>query len=89
MKQWSKEHCAQRPEELQPIAPGLYMQRRDIQEVRHEADEVAGTDAYTEYVCESREITESEYAMLESIEQINTEKAIDAYTMQLIEEGVL
>ncbi len=89
MKQWSEERCAQRPEELQVIAPGLYMQRRDIQEVRHEADEVAGTDAYTEYVCESREITESEHAMLESIEQINTEKAIDAYTMQLIEEGVL
>lgn len=89
MKQWSKERCAQRPEELQVIAPGLYMQRRDIQEVIHEADETSGKDAYTEYVCESREITESEYAMLESIEQINTEKAIDAYTMQLIEEGVL
>lgn len=89
MKQWSEERCAQRPEELQVIAPGLYMQRRNIQEVSHEADETSGKDAYTEYVCESREITESEYAMLESIEQINTEKAIDAYTMQLIEEGVL
>ena len=40
-------------------------------------------------MCESREITESEYAMLESIEQSNTEKAIEDYTMQLIEEGVL
>lgn len=89
MKQWSEERCAQRPEELQVIAPGLYMQRRNIQEVSHEADETPGKDAYAEYVCESREITESEYAMLESIEQINTEKAIDAYTMQLIEEGVL
>lgn len=89
MKQWSKEHCAERPEELQVIAPGLYLQRRNIQEVSHEADETSGTEAYTEYVCESREITESEYAMLESIEQINAEKAIDAYTMQLIGEGVL
>lgn len=89
MKQWSEEHCAERPEELQVIAPGLYMQRRNIQEVKHEADEAAGTEAYTEFVCEGREITESEYAMLESIEQINTEKAIDAFTMQLIEEGVL
>ncbi len=89
MKQWSEEHCAGRPEKLQTIAPGLYIQRRNIKEVQHEADEVAGTDAYTEFVCESREITESEYAMLESIEQISTEKAIDAFTMQLIEEGVL
>ena len=50
MKQWSKEHCAQHPEELQVIAPGLYMQRRDIQEVRHQADETSGTEADTEYV---------------------------------------
>lgn len=89
MKQWGREHCSRRPEELQAVAPGLYMQRRNIQKVEHEADEMAGLDAYTEYVCESREITESEYAMLESIEQISTEKAIDAFTMQLIEEGVL
>ena len=89
MKQWSEEHCAQRPDELQAIAPGLFMQRRGIREVTHEADETARTEAYTEFVCESREITESEYAMLESIEQISTEKAIDAFTMQLIEEGVL
>ena len=89
MKQWSEEHCAERPEKLQVIAPGLYMQRRDIQEIRHEEDETEGIEAYTEYVCESREITESEYAMLESIEQISTEEAIDAFTMQLIEEGVL
>ena len=89
MKQWREEHCAQRPDELQAIASGLFMQRRGIRKVAHEADETAGTEAYTEYVCESREITESEYAMLESITQINTDKAIDAYTMQLIEEGVL
>ena len=37
----------------------------------------------------SREITVSEYQMLESITQISNEKAIDEYTLQLIEEGVL
>ena len=52
MKQWSEEHCAQRPDELQAIAPGLFMQRRGIREVTHEADETAGTEAYTEFVCE-------------------------------------
>ena len=71
------------------IAPGLLMQRRNIQKVEHETDEAAGLEAYTEYVCESREITESEYAMLGSIEQINTDKAIDEYTLRLMEEGVL
>lgn len=45
--------------------------------------------AYTDYVCESREITESEYEMLKSIEEISTEKAIDEYTLQLMEGGLL
>ena len=48
MKQWSEEHCAERPEKLQVIAPGLYMQRRDIQEIRHEEDETEGIEGYTE-----------------------------------------
>ena len=43
-------------------------------------------------MCESREITESELAMLQSVEEIQTDKAvsvaIDEYTMQLM-EGVL
>lgn len=49
--------------------------------------------AYTDYVCESREITESEYAMLKSIAEIRTDEAvtaaIDEYTMQLMEGGLL
>lgn len=73
------------------IAPSLYIQRRNIQEVTHE--ETEDQAAYTEYVCESREITESEYAMLQSVEEIQTDKAvtdaIDQYTAELIEEGVL
>jgi hypothetical protein len=73
------------------IAPSLYIQRRNIQEVTHE--ETEDQAAYTEYVCESREITESEYALLQSVEEIQTDKAvtdaIDQYTAELIEEGVL
>ena len=45
--------------------------------------------AYTDYVCESREITVSEYEMLKSIEGINTDKAIEEYTLQLMKEGVI
>lgn len=91
MKNWSKEVCCEQPEELQVIAPGLYMQRRNITEVTHEA--IEGQDEYTDFECESREITESELAMLDSIEAIETGKAvtaaIDEYTMQLMEGGLL
>jgi hypothetical protein len=55
--------------------------------VQHEATE--GMEAYADWECDSREITVSEYQMLESIKQINTDKAIDDYTAQLIEEGLL
>lgn len=89
MTEWTKERCSEQPAELQIIAPGLYIQRKDITKVDHQADEIAGTEAYTEYECMSREITTSEYHLLASIEEIDTAKAIDEYTMQLIEEGVL
>jgi hypothetical protein len=89
MTEWTKEHCSERPEELQVIAPGLYIQRQNIVEVEHPADETAGTDAYTDYECDCREITVSEYQMLQAIQEIDNGKAIDEYTMQLIEEGVL
>jgi len=89
MKQWTQERCSEQPQELQLISNDTYMQRRNIKEVTHEADEVAGTDAYTEWVCESREITVSEYEMLKSIEEIDTTEVIDAYTLALIEEGLL
>lgn len=91
MKQWTEERSAQRPAELQLVAPNLYIQRRNITAQEHEEQD--GMAAYTDYVCESREITESEYEMLKSIEEIKTDKAvnaaIDEYTMQLMEGGLL
>lgn len=63
------------------------MQRRNIKAVEHEATD--GMEAYTDYECESREISVSEYEMIKSVEQINTDKAIEDYTLQLMEEGVL
>ena len=89
MKTWEEERCAEQPQELQLVADDIYMQRRNIREVQHEADEVAGMEAYTEWICECREITVSEYEMLKSIEEIDTTEAIDAYTLALIEEGLL
>ena len=89
MRQWTEERCSEKPLELQVIADGLYMERRNIKEVTHEADKVTGTEAYTEWVCESREISVSEYEMLKSIEEIDTTETIDAYTLALIEEVLL
>ena len=59
MKEWKIEHCSERPLELQVIAPGIYMQRRNIRQVEHEATE--GMEAYTDWECECREITFEEY----------------------------
>jgi hypothetical protein len=87
MKQWKEERCSIRPEALQLITDDIYIQRRNIEELNHEATDEQ--EAYTEYTCESREITVSEYQMLQSIEEIDTQKAVDDYTMQLMEEGVL
>ncbi|MCD8364790.1 MAG: hypothetical protein LUC83_03055 [Clostridiales bacterium] len=87
MTNWTQERCATEPEELQLIADGLYIQRKDITEVEHEATD--DQEAYVDYECMSREITVSEYQMLASIEEIDTTAAIDAYTEELIEEGVL
>lgn len=87
MREWTKERCSEEPQELQLVADGIYIQRKNIKKVQHEATE--GMEAYTDWECDSREITVSEYQMLESIKQINTDKAIDDYTAQLIEEGLL
>lgn len=87
MKEWKTERCAERPPEVQVIAPGLYMERRNIRQVEHV--ETEDTEAYTDYECECREITVDEYNMIKSIEAIDTQKAIDDYTMQLVEEGLL
>lgn len=89
MKAWKTERCSEQPEELQDIGGGLYMERRNITAENHEADEAAGVEAYTDYVCECREITQDEYHMLKSMKEIDTQAAIDDYTEQLIEEGLL
>lgn len=87
MKEWSKERCSEKPEQLQLVAPDTYIERKDIVEVQHEESE--DMPAYTDYECMSREISVSEYQMLQSIAEISTQDAIDAYTEQLIEEGLL
>ena len=82
MTAWFEEQCGSiKPDELQVIAPNTYMERKDIHE------EVIG--GYTIWVSTSRKISFNEYYMLKAIAEITTDKAIDDYTIQLIEEGIL
>lgn len=87
MQDWKKEVSAHQPSPLEIVAPDTYIQRKDITEVQHEKTE--NRDAYTDYECMSREISVSDYNMLKSIEQINTDKAIEEYTLKLMEEGAI
>lgn len=91
MKQWTQERSASRPAELQLVAPDTFIQRRNIQPEEHEATDQQA--AYTDFVCDSREISVGEYEMLKSIEKIRTDEAvtaaIDEYTMRLMEGGLL
>ncbi len=87
MTEWKKEICAELPPEAEPVGNNRIIQRKNIELVHHESTE--DTDAYDSYECESRIMDVSEYEMLKSIEDIDTADAIDAYTEQLLEEGVI
>ena len=87
MQDRQEERCAHEPKEIEEISADAIIQRKNIKKVEHEA--YGGTDAYTEYTCMSRILTKSEYHMLKSIEEIDEQKAVDAYTLQLMEEGVI
>ena len=87
MQDWKKEVSRQKPEPLELVATGTYIERKNIKEVEHEKTE--WQDAYTDYECVSREISVSEYNMLKSIQEIDSQKAVDAYTLQLMKEGVI
>jgi len=84
---WKQETCAIQPDEIQIIADGIYMQRKNIREVVREA--IEGQEGYTSWECDSREISVTDYNILKELENVQVDDAIDAYTMQLIEEGVL
>ena len=75
MNTWRTEHCAEQPAELQLIGKDLYIQRRNIHMVEHEATE--GTEAYTDWECESREVTLIEY------KQLLTDDAVEQNTADI------
>jgi hypothetical protein len=51
MKEWTKERCSEEPQELQLVADGIYIQRKNIERVQHEATE--GMEAYADWECDS------------------------------------
>lgn len=73
MTNWKIEYCAEQPDELQIIGKELYMQRRNIHKVTHEATE--GMEAYTDWKCESREISFAEYQQLITDEAVKKNRA--------------
>lgn len=90
MTDWKKELCGtEYPKTLELASRDTYIQRRNIEFVEGIAMDDGMTDIGDHYECESRFITKDEHAMLKSIEEISNEKAIDDYTLRLMEEGVL
>lgn len=88
MTEWKEEHCSQQPAEVEAIADGFLIQRRNIKKVVHEADEAAGTEAYTEWVCTSREITITEYQLQHKAEMAEMNEAIDDLTVSILTGGL-
>ena len=87
MTSWTEDICSEKPEELIMGSPTSYIQRRNIHQITIPA--TADTPEYTQWVSEIRFISIDEYNLLESIKEIKVDDAIDEYTLQLIEEGLL
>lgn len=85
MTSWTQDICSEKPEELTMASPTSYIQRRNI----HSEEVNTGEESCTQWISESRIISIDEYNLLESIKEIKVDEAIDNYTLQLIEEGLL
>ena len=91
MTDWKTEVCGvDMPQELELVSPDTYIQRKNIHFVVPEEDPVLGESQMSaHYECTSRFISITDYNNLKSIESMKSEEAVDAYTMELIREGVL
>ena len=82
---WSKSYSKEKPLEAEKTVDGRYIIRRNIKE------EVSG-DGKKSYSCEECIVTNSEYLLIQRIDEIELKREADIveeYTLQLIEEGVL
>ena len=89
MTEWKEEHCSQQPAEIEAIADGFLSQRRNIREVVHNEDPDAEAGRYSEWVCESRQISIAEYQMLNKEELTAMNEAIDDLTVSILTGGMI
>lgn len=89
MTPWEEERCTSQPLELQEVSESTYIQRKDIQEVTEEVD----GEEVNYWSCLARFISKSDYQNLKAIEEIDTSEAvasaIDDYTCELLEGGII
>ncbi len=91
MTEWKKETFGQRyPDTLERVSPDTYIQRKDIQYVETQEGDMESAGGYESM---SRFISVEEYNLITSLAdtvQIKQEAdIIDAYTLKLLEEGVI
>ena len=89
MTEWKEEHCSQQPAEIEAIAVGFLIQRRNIRKVVHSEDPDTGTGRYDEWVCESRQISITEYQMQNKDELMAMNEAIDDLTVSILTGGMI
>lgn len=85
MTDWTREYCFRRPPEVEDVDKDSVIVRTDI--VEEEVETPEGKEK--RWSCLSRIMTRSEHLMLEDIKNIDVSRAIDEYTLQLIEEGII
>ena len=87
MTDWRVTQSTEPFKELSIASPTTYIQAKDMHEIQLPSS-VDG-ETFTAYEAMTRFLTKDEYHMLQSIEAIDSSKAVDAFTMELIEEGIL
>lgn len=85
MTEWKPEYNTEKPDELSLVSSSTYIQRKDI----HQVEISDGYTNHLQWYSLSRFLTKDELLMLEAVAEVRTDAAIDEYTLQLIEEGIL
>lgn len=107
MKEWKMQRGTQqeRPEEIdRTSSPTTVYLRRNITQIRNEAENEPEENNTLEWQYEEQEMTVEEYenmlvmqqvmtqnteTIVESVTQFQKDAVIDEYTMQLVEEGLI
>lgn len=80
-----KECLDHKPLEIEKVGKDLFIIRKDIKEVEHEADPEAGTDAYTSWEAESEIITGTELTLMKQAEAEERQSLAEDAILELAE----